>query len=150
MRKHTTPYVDLELLDNGILIATYKKQMQITLDMARQIVRDRLEFAGRTPRPLMLLNQGVVEMKRAALRYLSTAEGIAGISATAVVTGKANTYAIIELIMKLHKPPFPIKWVKNEEKAMKWLQQFLPPCTNESDKSTSSWPPTQPVTLVKD
>lgn len=41
-----TDYIKLELLPNGILVATYKKRTIINLQMAQEIVSTRLAFTG--------------------------------------------------------------------------------------------------------
>ena len=69
-----TDYVRFELEDD-LLIATYKKGKKITLEVAQQIVRDRMEFTeGRTVL-VLLQNQGVISFDKAARDYLALQGG---------------------------------------------------------------------------
>jgi hypothetical protein len=124
-RVEDTPFVRLELLENGILVAIYKRHSVVTLDMAREIVRSRLEFTGRSPRPVLVLNQGVVEFDKEARKYVSTGDGIAGIKAAAIVVDKASTAFIISFILKVERPGMPAKAFSRRGPAMRWLETFL-------------------------
>ena len=115
----------MELLDNGILVATYKRRMLITLDMAREIVRTRLDFVGREPRPVLIFNQGVTQIDKPARRYVSSGDGVAGISAAAIVSDRLATNLIMSIIFKIEKPPIPARMFRHQDKAMTWLETYL-------------------------
>ena len=119
-----TDFVKLELLDSGILVATYKRRMQVNLSIAREIVRARLAFAGRMPRPVLVKNEGVVEMDREAREYVTSGDGIAGISAAAILTDQLSTIYIMSFIQTV-ATPFPMEHFAAEEEAMRWLSGFL-------------------------
>lgn len=79
-----TPYVHYELQSN-LLIATYKKGLKVSLDMAKEIVNARLELTNHKPLLVIVYNQGVVSMDKKARDYLSSNEGVKGIIAAAIV-----------------------------------------------------------------
>ena len=120
-----TPYVTLEILENGILVATYKKRMLVTLDIAKEIVADRLEFTGRVPRPVLIINLGVLQIEKAARKYLSSGDGVAGISASAIIVDNLATFYIMSFILLVEKPPMPTAKFTRRNQAMDWLQTFL-------------------------
>jgi hypothetical protein len=120
-----TSYVRLELLDSGILVATYKKRALFTLEMAIDVVATRLSFAGRDPRPVLIYNQGVAEFARDARTYVSTRDGLVGIKAAAFMVDKLSTAFILRLILALERPPIPVKPCTTERQAMAWLEDFL-------------------------
>ena len=125
MQEKETSLIKLELLDSGILVATYKRRKVITLDMAREIVQTRLDFAGREPRPVLVLNQGVLDMTREARHYVGTGDGIVGIKAAAAVRDQFSTFLIMSLIVRIEKPPFPHREFSRKQPALDWLSTFL-------------------------
>lgn len=125
MRVHDTEYVRLELLDNGILIATYKKCKLLTEEMAREIVQARIDFVGREPRPILVLNEGVSQMEKAARQVVGAGDGVDGVKASAVVANKLSTYYIMSLILQVQRPPMPVRVYRRVDTAMAWLEKFL-------------------------
>jgi len=120
-----TPYIVMELLESGILVATYKRRTLVTLEMAREIVQARLEFTGREPRPLLLMNQGVVEIDKSARKYVSSDDGLAGIKAAAIIVDHLSTAIIMSFILSVERPDIPAKMFTRAEKAMRWLETYL-------------------------
>jgi len=120
-----TPYVRLELLENGILVAAYKPQRVVTLDMAKEIVQTRLDFVGRDPRPVLVLNLGVMEFDKEARNYVSTGDGVAGVKAAAIVVNNLATSVIVSLILSVERPEMPARAFRRRGRAMRWLETFL-------------------------
>ena len=120
-----TAYIRLELLDNGILVATYKKQKLITLEMAREIVQTRLDFVGLEPRPVLVLNEGVIQLDKGARKWVASGDGVVGISASAVIADHPGTFFIMALIFTIERPPMPARVYRSRDRAMAWLETFL-------------------------
>jgi hypothetical protein len=120
-----TPYIVMELLESGILVATYKRRTLVTLEMAREIVQARLAFTGREPRPVLLMNQGVVEIDKSARKYVSSDDGLAGIKAAAIIVDHLSTAIIMSFILSVERPEIPAKTFTRAEKAMRWLETYL-------------------------
>jgi hypothetical protein len=120
-----TDYIRLELLPNGILIATYKRRIKVTLEMATEIVQTRLNFTGREPRPVLIYNQGVVKIEKSARKYVSSDDGIAGIKAAAIIVNAASTSIIMNFILRMERPDIPAKTFTSEKEAMTWLETYL-------------------------
>jgi hypothetical protein len=125
MRVVETDYIRLELLDNGILVATYKKQRLLTLAMAQEIVQTRLDFVGLDPRPVLVLNEGVVQLDKAARKWVSSGDGVVGISASAVVAKHPGTFFIMAFIFTVERPPMPARVYRSRDRAMAWLETYL-------------------------
>src|SRR5215469_16391746 len=113
-----TDYIKLELLDNGILIASYKPQKKLNLAMMRDIVQTRLNFTGREPRPVLILDLGVVQIDKQARHYASSGDGLVGISAAATIADSLSTYIIMCIVYQFEKPPFPVKTFFYKKRAM--------------------------------
>jgi hypothetical protein len=124
MRKFLdTLYVHYELEDD-LLIGTYKKGLKISLEMAKEIVRVRLEFTGHKPVLALALNQGVVSMDKKARDFLSSDEGVRGVIAGAIVLDTPFGSFLGNFYLSVTKPKIPLRIFSKKEAAVKWLQQF--------------------------
>jgi hypothetical protein len=118
-----TPYVHFELQDD-LLICTYKKGSRLNLDMAKEIVKARLEFINYKPTLLLVYNQGVVSMDKKAREYLSTEDGVKGVIAAAIVVGSPFTSFMANFFVSVNRPIMPVRIFSNAKGALKWLQKF--------------------------
>ncbi len=119
-----TTYVQLRIKDS-ILIGTYKKDVRITLEVAREIVSTRLSFTRRTTMPTLILSEGVVTIDKAARDYLTSPEGTEGISACAIITRSRYSSFLGNLFLQLTRGALPVKMFKNMGKAEQWLHQYV-------------------------
>ena len=118
-----TPYVYIELEDD-LMIGTYKKNLKINLDMAKEIVKTRLEFANHKPVVTLIYNQGVISMDKKARDYLSSNEGIQGIIAAAIVLDSPFGSFLGNFFLSVTKPKIPARIFSKKEEALKWLARF--------------------------
>lgn len=118
-----TPYVHLELQDD-LLIATYKKGLKITLPIAKEVVRSRLEFLNYKPVVAIVYNAGVVSMTKEARDFLSSEEGVAGIIAGAMVLNSPFGSFLGNFYISVAKPVRPIRIFTKSANALKWLKKF--------------------------
>lgn len=118
-------FMRLEMKD-GIVFGTYKKS-PITLEMAKQVVQNRLEFTAHQDVPILISDTGIKGIEREARQYLSSEEGVKGISAAALIMKGAFSSHLINFFMKISafKQKMPAKSFTNEEEAVKWLKQFI-------------------------
>jgi|SRR5687768_14926381 len=118
-----TLYVHYELQDD-LLIGTYKKGLKISLEMAKEIVKTRLEFTGHKPVVALVYNQGVVSMDKDARDFLASEEGVRGFIAGAIVLDSPVGSFLGNFYLSVSKPKIPARIFSNKEAALKWLQQF--------------------------
>lgn len=118
-----TLYVRYELQDD-LLIGTYKKGLKINLEMAKEIVKTRLEFTDHRPVVVLVLNQGVVSMDKKARDFLSSDEGVRGCIAGAIVLDSPVGSFLGNFFLSVSKPKIPARTFSKKEAALKWLQQF--------------------------
>jgi len=118
-----TPYVYLELHDD-LLIGTYKKGLKVTLDIAKEIVKARLEFTDYKPKLTLALNQGVISMDKKARDYLSSDEGVRGVIAGAIVLDSPVGSFLGNFYLSVSKPKIPARIFTKKEDAIKWLSKF--------------------------
>jgi len=118
-----TSYVYLELHDD-LLIGTYKKGLKINLEIAKEIVKARLEFTDHKPKLTLALNQGVVSMDKKARDYLSSDEGVRGVIAGAIVLDSPVGSFLGNFYLSVSKPKVPARIFTKREDAIKWLSKF--------------------------
>ena len=118
-----TPYVHFELRDD-LLIGTYKKGLKVTLEIAKEIVKTRLEFTDYKPKLTLALNQGVISMTKEARDYLASDEGIRGVLAGAIVLDSPVGSFLGNFYLLVSKPKVPARIFTKNEEAIKWLSKF--------------------------
>jgi hypothetical protein len=119
-----SPYIHLKIKD-GILIGTYKKDLKINLDIAREIVNTRLTFTDQKNLPAIIFNQGVISMDKAAREFLSSSEGIKGLKAAAIIVDSPFSSFLGNFFLTVNKTALPVKLFSNAQRALKWLQMFV-------------------------
>lgn len=119
-----TPYTYFEI-ENGILIATYKPNIRITLKYAKEIVASRIAFTGGVPMPTLVLNQGIIKMDKDARDYLSSARGIEGLKCAAILINSNFISLTVNFFLKVTKPKLPVQTFTDKQEALNWLQGFV-------------------------
>lgn len=119
-----TDYVHLEIRD-GILVGIYKKGLKINLSIAREIVQARLAFTENKTLPAIIYNQGVISMDKEARQFLSSADGIKGLKAAAIILDSPFGSFLGNFFLAVNKTSMPVRIFSNIGSASKWLAQFL-------------------------
>jgi hypothetical protein len=119
-----TNYVHLELRD-GMLVGTYKKGLKINLSIAREIVQSRLAFTDNKTLPALIFNQGVISMDKEARQFLSSADGIKGLKAAAIILDSPFGSFLGNFFLAVNKTSMPVRIFTNAGSASKWLAQFI-------------------------
>ena len=108
----------------GVLIGKYPENSQIDLTMAKQIVRERLEFIDGKSYPTLVDSTEVAGITKAARDYFSSEEAMKGISSAAIVSKSAFTVSLANFVLgvNLKKTPIPMKVFRTREEAIAWLK----------------------------
>ena len=119
-----TDYVQLKLCD-GIIYITYKKGVTINLSVAKEIVKTRIEFTSNLVFPMLLFDEGVKSIDKEARDFFSSKEGIAKLSACAMVLKSVYSTFLGNFLIKITNPPIPVKIFTEEKKAKEWIAQYV-------------------------
>lgn len=122
--KHDSPYVDLHI-KNNILVGTYKKNLHIDLEIAKQIVNTRISFTGGRKMPSLIISKGVTSMDKPAREYLASDEAVEGIIAAAIVVDSPFSSFLGNFFLTVYKTRIPVRTFPAIPRAEKWLQQFI-------------------------
>ena len=118
-----TAYVRYEL-DGDLLTAWYKKGLRITLPVAKEVVKTRLEFAENKPVVVLVYNLGVISFNKEARDFLASNEGVHGIIAGAIVLDSPVGSFFGNFYMKVSKPKIPSHIFSKKDAALKWLSKY--------------------------
>ena len=120
-----TKYVILELI-NGILMFTYKSEFELTLGIAQEIVKTRLEFTRGKMYPVLIKDDGLKGVTKEARDFLSSQEGVKGVKAGALLSSSFFNAFLGNFFLKItfKKPSIPARLFTDREVAIKWLEQF--------------------------
>jgi len=122
----TTPYTRLEIIDD-ILYGVFFPGITINIDIAKEIVKTRLEYTDYVPYPMFIFDSGVVSMNKEARDYFSNKNGgMEGTIAAALLLKSVYSEFLGNFFLRITKPAMPTKVFSDEKKALEWLQQFKP------------------------
>ncbi len=109
----------------GVLFVDYIDG-PITLDVAKELVVNRLKLVDSKPVPVLVDVVNVNGIEREARNYLSSEEGVQGLIAGAIVTNSVFTRHMANFFMKISfsKSKMPARMFANKKDALKWLKQF--------------------------
>jgi hypothetical protein len=112
-------------VNDGILKGTFKEGL-VSLEIAKKIVAERLNFSNGKSYPLLITDVGLKSIKGEAREYLSTDEAIKGLKASAMVANNMFAKHLANFFVKISviKPKIPTKIFSNEKDALIWLEQF--------------------------
>jgi len=119
-----TKYVHL-VLEDGILIAVYEKDLNITRAIAEDCIASRLSLTKGKNYPALADITQIAGTRKDARVYLSSDEAIEGVAAGALLVNSAFSTFIGNFFLKVaFSSPIPTRLFSNKASAIKWLQQF--------------------------
>jgi hypothetical protein len=119
-----TPYVQYEIIDD-ILYVTLQPGQVIDIDVARDLVKQRLEYIEGKSYPILLSGEGVKAINKDARDHLSK-EGQKGVLAGAILVHSVYTEFFGNFYLRVNNAEVPSKLFTDKEKALEWLEQFKP------------------------
>ena len=124
MDKLENDYVTI-WIENGILYSSSKKDILIDLDVAKTMVRDRVEFTEGKSYPMFIYFSNLQSATKEAREYMSSPDGgLKGILSGAFLSDSVVTTVVVNLYLKINKPSVPAKFFTKKEDALIWLESF--------------------------
>jgi|TARA_B110000908_G_scaffold159161_1_gene201059 hypothetical protein len=122
-----TDFINLSIQDD-ILVVIYKKG-PITLDIAKELVKIRLDFCKGKSYPLLVCDEGIGinGMDREAREFMGSGKSTECIIATAFHTNSTFNKYIINFFLRISNKTihFPTKIFSNKKLAINWLENFV-------------------------
>lgn len=122
IKKIQNPYIDLSIQD-GIVIGIYKKDLKIDLEIAKQIVSDRVLLCDGKKYPTLGKISGNTSMGREVREYFGTTESVQGMTKMALVIDSRLTKVLYNWYVNLSKPLVPTRAFTDEQEAIVWLKE---------------------------
>jgi len=111
--------------DNGILFACYRPNIVIDINVAKQIVAERLNFSNGKDWPLLADIRQLLHVDFVARKYLAgSVDATKNISAGAILGDSLISRFAGNIFLKIDKPKIPSKFFTDEKKAISWLEKF--------------------------
>jgi hypothetical protein len=122
-RELHTPYSDF-YIEDGIIFGVYPKGIQIDLEIAKYLVRERTKLCEGKSYLACIDARGVDSSSNEAQKYFSSEAGVFGITAGAFIVDSFLTRLLGNFYLKIFTPSKPAKLFSNKEEALVWLQKF--------------------------
>jgi hypothetical protein len=113
-----------EIVDS-INIVTYKKGIKVTLEDAKDMIRNRLKWTQNVAYPMLVLDEGIEFIAKDARDYMSN-EGTQGVIAGAFVLKSVYSTFLINFYLSVTRPKVPHRMFTDRNKALEWLKQYKP------------------------
>ncbi len=111
--------------DETIVFIKYALKLEITLDVAKELVRTRLEYTKHKQHYTVIDFTNVLKVDKEARAYMNEEEhGLKNIIAGAFLSNSIIGIFFINLYLKINKPKVPAKFFQNKQDAIMWLQQI--------------------------
>jgi hypothetical protein len=114
-------------LEDGIIIEVFKPSVkQITYEIAKKVVEDRLKFTNGIERPMFIDMSEFRVIDKKARDYFGGEESNSLVSAAGIILHSYIAWLAGKLFLSINKPKTNIQLFKTKQKALEWLQQFVP------------------------
>ena len=112
-------------VDKGIIHYRILPEAEVTIEDTKGYVEIQKKLTEGIKIPLLADIRGVKSITREARAYLSGEEAAALTFACALIIGSPVSRVIGNFFLGLNKPVYPTRLFTSEEKAIKWLKEFI-------------------------
>jgi hypothetical protein len=126
MRKMDYRYISVYCHEEmpDIMFGSYAPQLTIDLEIARELIENRLSFSEGQPVYTLIDFTNVKAVTKEARDYMNSKEGgLKGILGGAFLSNNVVATLFINLFLKICKPTVPAKFFTNRDEALKWLSR---------------------------
>ena len=111
-------------LNDGIFYGKYKPDLVIDIDVAKEMVKDRIEIFGGISRPFLIDITELLCVDTPGRNYLAGVQGSKLINAKAIYTKNKLLTFVGNAFILLDKPLIPSKVFDDGSVALRWLEPF--------------------------
>lgn len=108
-------------IEEGIGFQVYKPNVTITLDVAKNMVKKRVESFNGVARPVLVDVRNLGHIQWPAKKYFASREASRLITAGAVLTDNTFVKVIVNLFLR-NVGHFPAKAFSDRDEALQWLR----------------------------
>jgi hypothetical protein len=111
-------------LEDGVFHIVFERDINMTLECAKDVLRLRLEITEFIDYPLYVDIRGILSIDRNARKYLSSQEGTKNALAAAIHVTNPISKFLGNLFIKVDKPDKPTKLFTDKTNALEWLKKI--------------------------
>jgi hypothetical protein len=120
--KYTTFWKEAE---DNILFWNYTPQVEMDITVAKELVKNRLEYSEGKPMYTLIDFTNVKSVTKEARDYMNSSEGgLKGILGGAFLSNSIVSNVFINLYLKINRPSVPAKFFTKREDALAWLKEL--------------------------
>lgn len=120
---YETAYIKMWISD-GIFHSEYPAGLVVTLEIAKQIVQDRIAYTDGVEYPVLVDMRNMAKVEFSAMKYWASEEAYSSISRLAVYSDKILSKMIFNFWLNVDKPFRPTKYFTKIESAYTYLRQM--------------------------
>lgn len=111
--------------DQGLIICEYKVGLKMNVEIAENIVDERLKYCKGRSYPILADARNLVSIDSKARKFYATEKSLEGVSAGAIYIDNYLVRMLGNVWHKIEKPKVPSRLFTDKEKALEWLKTFL-------------------------
>ena len=124
MKTFENDYVQI-WIEDGILFSNYKKQLVIDIGVAKQIVKDRMEFTEGKSYFILIDFTHLKSISKEARDYMNTPTGgLQGLLGGAFLSNNVVGTLFVNLYLKVSSPIIPSRFFTNKADSISWLKKI--------------------------
>ena len=124
-KEYTHITVMAEESDPTIVIGIYKPKLEINIDVAKELVDNRLDFTKGQDHYLLVDFTNVKLVTKEARDYMNDPKGgLKGLLAGAFLSNNLVTTLFINLYLRINQPTVPAKFFTKKAEAINWLKSL--------------------------
>lgn len=117
-------YIEL-WIEEGIMHEKFKPEVtKINLQIAKQIVKDRLKFSNEVTMPFFIDLNKVITADKEAREYFAGEESLRFLNASAFYVQNPMALIVTKLFLAFNKPRLRTKLFSDRDEALAWLRNY--------------------------
>ena len=111
--------------EDDILFFKYAPRLEMTIDVAKEIVRSRLEYCNGASMYVLIDATNIKSATKEARDYMNSREGgLKAVMGGAFLSNSVVATLAINLFIKMSNLPIPARFFTNKDDAIKWLRKI--------------------------
>jgi Na+/H+ antiporter NhaA len=111
--------------EDGLICVVFKSNLIINLDIARNMVAERLKINNQIARPMLVDVSGIVSIDMPSRKFFASEAATQYVKAGAIVVKGLIPQFVTQVFMKIDKPKVPSRIFTNADKAVVWLEKYI-------------------------
>jgi hypothetical protein len=108
-----------------IIIGVYKPKLEIDLNVAKELVENRIDFTNGNDHYILVDFTNVKSVTKEARDYMNDPKGgLKGLLGGAFLSNSLVTTLFINMYLRINQPTVPAKFFTKKDEALNWLRSL--------------------------